>query len=96
MPEVMSLKTIIVASKENVSCSLGEEEAILDMRSGKYYGLDPVGASIWKLLDRPKSVEELRAAIVEEYEVEPAKCENDLLLLLEKLRKEGLVKTCDV
>jgi hypothetical protein len=96
MTEVISLKTIVVATKENVSCSLGEEEAILDMRSGKYYGLDPVGASIWKLLDTPKSVEELHAEILRKYEVEPAECESDLLLLLEKLRIEGLVKTCDV
>jgi hypothetical protein len=96
MPEVISLKTIVVASKENVSCSLGDEEAILDMRSGRYYGLDSVGRCIWKLLDRPKSVEELRAAILQEYAVDPAKCESDLLALLEKLRMEGLVKTCDV
>lgn len=92
MPEVISLKTIVVASKENVSCSLGEEEAILHMRSGVYYGLDPVGARVWKLLDRPKSVGELQAAILEEYEVEPAKCESDLLLLLERLRTEGLIE----
>jgi coenzyme PQQ synthesis protein D (PqqD) len=96
MPEVISLKTIVVASRENVSCSLGDEETILDMRSGKYYGLDPIGACVWKLLDQPKSVEELRAAILQEYEVEPAKCESDLLLLLETLRTEGLVKTCEV
>jgi coenzyme PQQ synthesis protein D (PqqD) len=96
MTEAISLKTIVVASKENVSCSLGEEEAILDMRSGKYYGLDPVGASIWKLLDQPKSVEELHAEILKNYKVEPAECESDLLVLLEKLRTEGLVKTCDV
>jgi Coenzyme PQQ synthesis protein D (PqqD) len=96
MPEVISLKTVVVASKENVSCSLGAEAAILDMRSGKYYGLDPIGARIWKLLDQPKSVEELRAAILQDYEVDPVKCESDLLLLLEKLRTEGLVKTCDV
>jgi hypothetical protein len=37
----------------------------------------------------------LRATILEEYEVEPAKCESDLLLLLETLRTQGLVKTCD-
>jgi hypothetical protein len=96
MPKVISLKTIVVASRENVSCSLGDEAAILDMRSGQYYGLDPIGARIWKLLDQPKSVEELRAAILEEYEVEPAKCESDLLSLLETLRTQGLVKTCDV
>jgi hypothetical protein len=96
MLEAISLTTIVVASKRNVSCALGDEAAILDMRSGKYYGLNPLGASIWKLLDQPKTVGELRAAILKEYEVDPAKCESDLLLLLERLRTEGLIKTCEV
>jgi hypothetical protein len=92
MPETISLETIVVASKQNVSCALGEEAAILDMRSGKYYGLDPVGAHVWTLLARPHSVRDLRAAILEEYEVAPEKCEIDLLTLLERLRIEGLIE----
>ena len=92
MAEEISLKTIVVASKENVSCALGDEAAILHMRSGVYYGLDPVGARIWKLLDQPKSVEDLQAVILDEYEVEPGICESDLLALLEKLRTEGVIE----
>ena len=92
MPAVISLKTIVVASKENVSCALGEEAAILHMSSGVYYGLDPVGARIWKLLEQPKSVADLRTAIVDEYDVESTKCESDLLNLLEKMRAEGLIE----
>jgi hypothetical protein len=92
MPEAISLETIVVASKANVSCALGEEAAILDMRSGLYYGLDPVGAHVWKLLARPRTVRDLRAAILEEYEVESEKCEVDLVTLLEKLRAEGLIE----
>ena len=38
------------------------------------------------------NAEDLRAAVVEEYEVEPARCEADLLALLEKLRSEGLIE----
>ncbi len=92
MPETICLKTIVVASKDNVSCSLGAEAAILNMSSGVYYGLDPVGAHIWSLLEQPRSVEDLRAAVMEEYEVESARCEADLLALLEKLRSEGLIE----
>ncbi len=92
MPETISLETIVVASKENVSCALGEDAAILDMRSGLYYGLDPVGAHVWKLLARPRSVRDLRAAIMEEYEVGSEKCESDLVTLLERLRMEGLIE----
>lgn len=92
MPEEISLQSVVVVSSESVSCSLADEAAILHMRSGVYYGLDPVGARVWSLLAEPRSVQDLRAMIVEEYEVEPAKCESDLLRLLEQLRTEGLIE----
>ena len=92
MSDGISLKSLVVASKDNVSCSLGDEAAILHMKSGVYYGLDPVGARVWSLLVEPRTVEDLRETIVAEYEVEPARCEGDLLALLEKLRTEGLIE----
>jgi hypothetical protein len=92
MSEGISLKSLVVASKENVSCSLGDEAAILHMKSGIYYGLDPVGARIWSLLGEPRTVEELREAITSEYDVDPVRCEGDLVNLLEKLRTEGLIE----
>jgi len=78
--------------RRNVSCALGDEAAFYTCVSGVYYGLDPVGARIWKLLEQPKSVEDLRATILDEYDVESSKCETDLLSLLEKLRTEGLIE----
>jgi hypothetical protein len=51
-----------------------------------------VGARIWKLLEKPTSVKDLRATILDEYDVEPAQCESDLLNLLEKLHTEGLIE----
>jgi hypothetical protein len=92
MAETISLETIVVASKENVSCALGEEAAILHMRSGVYYGLDPVGTHVWKLLAQPRSVRDLQAAILEEYKVEPEECESDLVTLLQRLQTEGLIE----
>ncbi len=88
----ISLKAVVVAGKDQVNCALGEEAAILHMASGIYYGLDPVGARIWNLLQQPRSVEEIRAALLEEYDVEPARCEADLLELLDKLRAENLIE----
>lgn len=92
MPETISLKTVVVAAKDQVSCSLGDEAAILHMQSGIYYGLDPVGARIWNLMQEPRTVEELCTAIVAEYEVEPARCAGDLFALLGKLQTEGLIE----
>ncbi|MGC1203219.1 MAG: PqqD family peptide modification chaperone, partial [Candidatus Acidiferrales bacterium] len=69
-----------------------DEASILNLKNTVYYGLDPVGARVWTLLQQPRSVEQLRDTLLEDYEVESARCENDLLSLLEKMRAEGLIE----
>lgn len=82
----------MVATKEQVSCALGDESAVLNMKNSVYYGLNPVGARIWSLLRQPRSVRELCDVIVGEYEVEHEQCERDVLDLLEKMKVEGLIE----
>jgi hypothetical protein len=88
----ISLDSMVVASEGQVSSEIGEEVAILDLKAGTYYGLDSVGARVWELIQRPKSVGEIRNVLLEEYEVEPKRCERDLLALLQTLVNEGLVE----
>jgi hypothetical protein len=81
-----------VAAKNQVSSDLGGEVAILDLKAGVYYGLDAVGARIWSLIQEPRTVNEIRNILLEEYEVEPERCERDLLVLLQRLANEGLIE----
>lgn len=74
------------------SSNLADEVVILNTNNGTYYGLDAVGALVWKLIQQPRQVSEIRDAILEEYEVEPERCEQDLLDLLQKLTDEGLIE----
>ncbi|HUJ31692.1 MAG TPA: PqqD family peptide modification chaperone [Candidatus Acidoferrum sp.] len=92
MDATLSVHSIVVAAKEQVSCLLGEESAILNMKNSVYYGMNAVGTRIWTLLKQPRSVSELRDAVVDEYDVEPQRCERDLLELLEQMRREGLIE----
>src|SRR5712692_9270844 len=88
-------RSVVTAAKDQVSCDLAGEAAILNLKSGVYYGLDPVGARIWKLIQEPRSVDEIRKALLDEYDVEPERCQSDLLALLEKLQAEGLIEVQD-
>jgi Coenzyme PQQ synthesis protein D (PqqD) len=88
----LSLQSVVSVTPEQVSCPLGDEAAILNLKNTVYYGLNPVGARIWNLLQQPRSVGELRDTILDEYEVESRQCERDLLELLEKMRSEGLIQ----
>jgi hypothetical protein len=89
---VVSGSSTVVAAKDQVSSDLGGEVAILDLKAGVYYGLDAVGARIWSLIQEPRTVNEIRDILLEEYDVEPERCERDLLALLRRLADEGLVE----
>jgi hypothetical protein len=88
----LSVHSIVSATPEQVSCPLGEESAILNLKNTVYYGLNPVGARVWNLLQKPSTVGELRDTLLAEYDVEAGRCERDLLELLEKMRVEGLIQ----
>jgi hypothetical protein len=92
MDASLSVHSIVVAAGEQVSCPLGEESAILNLKNSVYYGINPVGTRVWNLLKQPRSVEELRDTLLDEYEVDAELCERDLLSLLEKMRSEGLIE----
>ena len=64
---------------------VGDEQVILDLASGKYFGLDPVGARIWQLLVDGKTLEEVCSVMVVEYQVGRSTVEHDLQALLEAL-----------
>ena len=81
----------ICAVKDQVTCDLSGEAVILQLQDGMYYGLDPVGASIWKFIQTPKTITEVRDAIVEEYDVTPEQCEADLRALLAEMKEQRLV-----
>jgi len=92
MDESLRTSSIVVVAKEQVSCPLGEEAAVLNLENSVYYGLDSVGARVWTLLQQPRSVGELRDTLLSEFEVEARRCEQDLLALLESMRSEGLIE----
>ena len=82
----------VVAAKDQVSCDLAGEAAILNLKNGVYYGLDPVGARIWNLIQTPTTVGAIRDSMLAEYEVDAERCERDLMDLLQKLATEGLIE----
>jgi hypothetical protein len=89
MSPTISDHSVVVAVKDQVSCDLAGEAAILNVKSGVYYGLDPVGARIWNLMQEPRKVAEIQT---DEFEVEPERCARHLASLLEELLAEGLIE----
>lgn len=85
--------TSVVASREQVSCDVGDETVVLNLKDGVYYGLNAVAASVWKSIQQERTVAEIRDALVNEYEVDPNACMEDVLILLAQLATWRLVET---
>ena len=92
MDASLSVHSVVVAAREQVSCPLDEESAILNLKNSVYYGMNPIGTRVWNLLKEPRTIAELRDALLSEYEVDAKLCERDLLDLLEKMKGEGLIE----
>ncbi|MDQ3026034.1 MAG: PqqD family protein [Pseudomonadota bacterium] len=71
---------------------VGDDCVMLDLANGTYYGLNPVGAHVWQLMVEGKSLGEICAAVVEQYEVSPEGAQADVLALLQELQDLGLVE----
>jgi len=92
---VVSDRTTVVQSRDQVGTELTDEVVILHLASGVYYGLEGVGARIWSLIREPVTVEAVVANLVAEYDVEREECLRDVQELLQRLSAEGLVEIRD-
>ena len=82
----------VTAQPSVVACELADGSALLDSRSNVYYGLNATGSLVWEFIQQPRSVAEIRDHVVAAYEVAPAACADDLLVLLRQLADAGLVE----
>lgn len=57
----------------------------------EYLGLDEVGQRIWELLEQPRTVADIVAALVEEYDVSEAECTRDVTEFVASLEGHELV-----
>lgn len=92
MTVALSPSSVVVVSKDQVSTNLSGEAVILGMRDGVYYGLDPVGARIWDMLQAPHAIGDVAERIAAAYDVSRERAETDLLALAAQLLERGLLE----
>lgn len=68
-----------------VAREVGDEVVILDLDSATYYGLDRVGARVWRLIAAGHTRDEIGEALLAEYEVERSLLQSDLNRLIAQL-----------
>ena len=74
-----------------MEAELGAELLALDAEAGHCFGFNSVATAVWRLLDQPKSFDDIRSALLAEYDVEFEQCTTELGELLDDLQAKGLV-----
>ena len=92
---MISPSTTVVVTPEQVSSALVGESVILNLKTGMYYSLNAVGASVWELLQTPHTVQDIYEAILDEYEVDPQQCRQEVSDLLQELLTVQLIEVQD-
>jgi hypothetical protein len=82
----------VVATNEAVACEFGAGLALLHLKSNVYYSLNGVGAFIWEQIQQPRSIADIRAAVLARYNVDAERCKADVEGLLKGLSEAGLAR----
>ena len=88
----LTAESRIARSKNQTSCDLDDETAIVNFENGVYYGLDPTGAHVWNLLREPVTIDELCDRLARVYDVDRSRLESDLRTFVADLAEHGLVE----
>jgi hypothetical protein len=91
MDVTVDLQTLVSRSDSLVSSAIEGEVTMMNVQTGKYYGLTTVGARIWALLETPTPVTALCDQLVTEYRVGRETCENEVLTFLQRMADEGVI-----
>lgn len=71
--------------------AFGSEIILLEFHRGEYYGLDEIGAEIWRLLENGSTLAAAADAMVARYEVTREEALRDIVALVERMKEGSLV-----
>jgi hypothetical protein len=88
----MTDETVIARCGEPLTAAVDDDLIMFDAKRGEYFGLDRVGKRIWELLETPRSMRELCAALEAEFDVTSEACRADVGAFIEHARDAELVE----
>ena len=88
----MNIKSKITLSKNVFAQEIDEETIILDSETQEYFSINEIGKVIWSLIEEKKNLEEIKAEMLDMYEVPEEQIEKDLLNFIQALEQQGLIK----
>ncbi|HET6955854.1 MAG TPA: PqqD family protein [Vicinamibacterales bacterium] len=86
-----SLDRSVRVGKDVMFRELDGEAVLLNLESGKYYGLDPVGSRIWQFVQQTPLLRSVWQSMQDEFDAPADTLHTDLLTFIDELSGEGLI-----
>jgi hypothetical protein len=83
----------VIISPSVYARAFGEEVVLLEFGKGEYFGLDPVGADVWRRLEAGDDLGMAADHIVAQYEVGREEALRDIVELVAQLESHELLAT---
>lgn len=81
-----------IRNNDNITSRIKDEIVMVNVTLSNYFLINPVGSSIWKMLEKEHSFEEIHTKLMEEYEIDKETCENEAQVFLDKLLELQLIQ----
>ncbi len=90
MAEPPSLDDALTIERDVVFKDLDGEAVVLNLATGMYFGLDPTSTRLWQLVQQHGRLRAAYEGMLDEFEVEPSRLEQDVLEFARQLITSGL------
>lgn len=92
---MITIDSYVKRNNEVFASEIDEEVVMMNIGTGKYYGMDVVGSRIWELVKKKIQVKSLIDKLLEEYDVSEEECKNDVIEFLRQLESNNLVEVLE-
>mgnify|MGYP001357295597 CR=1 FL=1 len=79
-------------SNDAIISNMGNHAVLLNLKSGAYFELNEVALFIVENLKKVGNLDKIKSIVIEKFDVQEQKCEDDIKLFLEQLLERDLLE----
>ncbi|MEM7134233.1 MAG: PqqD family peptide modification chaperone [Chloroflexota bacterium] len=91
----INLDTILTQAQDIFARLIDDETVMANLKTDKYYGLNPVSTRIWQLLEEPRSLSSICQILLTEFDVDEAACQSEVLTFARALFDAEMVTVAE-
>ena len=81
----LTLQSIVSRNPDIASEEIDGDVVMMSLSQDAFFGLNPVGAAIWELLESPVSIAHIIAHIQEIFDISAQQCQSDILSFMQDM-----------